>query len=65
MMTVRMPSAGAFQSTLSVRRATSGSTSDPAMKSAFQSTLSVRRATAQMDSMFHIVEHLSFVQVQE
>lgn len=32
---------------------------------AFQSTLSVRRATAQMDSMFHIVEHLSFVQVQE
>jgi len=25
----------------------------------------VRRATAQMDSMFHIVEHLSFVQVQE
>ena len=31
----------------------------------FQSTLSVRRATAQMDSMFHIVEHLSFVQVQE
>ena len=33
--------------------------------SGFQSTLSVRRATAQMDSMFHIVEHLSFVQVQE
>ena len=53
-----------FQSTLSVRRATS---LDNVFKpvDVFQSTLSVRRATAQMDSMFHIVEHLSFVQVQE
>ena len=57
-------SVDAFQSTLSVRRATRG---NPTMihPSQFQSTLSVRRATAQMDSMFHIVEHLSFVQVQE
>ena len=63
-MLYAMIEANGFQSTLSVRRATHAGTSEgePAI---FQSTLSVRRATAQMDSMFHIVEHLSFVQVQE
>ena len=39
----------AFQSTLSVRRATTGFTVPVMFGSGFQSTLSVRRATVQLD----------------